>query len=77
MSSEIILGVDYYIIIIMMIFNMSNFIFPQIIISLFWGLFTDKTDLTLGYCNLRFLKNQMFSFCHKEELQATQGYINK
>ncbi len=29
---------------IMMIFNISNFIFLQIFISLFWGLFNDETD---------------------------------
>jgi hypothetical protein len=40
--------------IIMMIFNMSNFIFSQNFISLFWELFNDKTDLRVRYfCTAR------------------------
>jgi hypothetical protein len=35
--------------IIMMIFNMEKFIFPQIFILLFLGLFNDESDLRVKY----------------------------
>jgi hypothetical protein len=38
--------------IIMMIFNMSNFIFSQNFISLFWGLFNGGTDLRVRVSKL-------------------------
>jgi hypothetical protein len=50
MSSEIIQGVAYdnY-----DDFQHVNFIFPQIFISLFWGLFNDEIDLKERYFTTR------------------------
>jgi hypothetical protein len=51
MSSEIIQIVAYdnyeY-------FQHANFIISQIFISLFWGLFIDKTDITVSYLSKEF-----------------------
>jgi hypothetical protein len=49
MSNEIIQGVAYY---NYDDFQHLNFIFPQIFISLFWGLFNDETNLKVSYLPL-------------------------
>jgi hypothetical protein len=37
-------------------FQHDNFIFSQIFISLFWGLFNDETDLRVRYTRIRLAK---------------------
>jgi hypothetical protein len=62
--------------IIMMLFNMSNFIFSQIFISLFWGLFNDKTDLRVRYSRIK-LVWKMLKGAHTSCLPKPDWYVQK